>query len=224
MGIEEKSSMNLGEIEENIISQEKIISRGAINSLKHCWEVESDETPPERYHGNTGDTDKSGFNKEGTRDWWWVHNRMGREETKKAGTEDSWRALLSTGSRIIGRTDGDEWQSRGGLCLWGFSNTQRAQQFSKAKNAYFSILDTLNSTSSNFNFIPITDDQFMGCLSNFFSCRPPFYKRERIFWCRSKGAVCENIFGLFEFSLGSRVRTDTPLLSSQGKVNIQITC
>lgn len=86
---------------------------------------------------------------------------------------------------------------------------------------------TPKSTQSKFNFISITDLTDQGLPFTLFLLTSlktgedilgPLIGR--------RGQLCENFgFGLFEFSLGSRVRTDTPPpLSSHSKVNIQITC
>lgn len=84
-------------------------------------------------------------------------------------------------------------------------------------------LHRANSTLSRSQTYQIT-----GCLLHFF-CWPLLKTGEDILGplIGRRGQLCENFFfffGLFEFSLGSRVRTDTPPLSSQSKVNIQITC
>lgn len=72
MGFEEKSSVDLGEIEENIGGKwgekwgENFLEEPLTLSITLRSRVS--EIPPERLHGNTGDTAKSGFNKQGTKD------------------------------------------------------------------------------------------------------------------------------------------------------------
>lgn len=121
----------------------------------------------------------------------------GRERSKWAWKTRGFRyerAAAECGR--TGRTGGDGQPSREGLSVWGSSNTETAEQSSKAESASFSVPHTPKSTGGKFHFIPLTDYQFTGCLFSFFLLTSSS-KQGRIFWLPlvgRKGHLCENVF------------------------------